>query len=247
MKRLFSAVARKQAREQQKLLEGWEKTNPPRALLEYAAQDNLEKIDALLAAGVDPNAEVQIDITVDTIMETPLSAAASAGKLRAAQRLIAAGARVDKPVDDNYTPLMKAAVEGWPLMVEYLASQGADIHVREDIFGHTPLHKAARLGRAVAVETLLALGADRLRQDHAGRIAEDTICQQYGGSAADKDELGRAIRKAFDDDTARKAEAAARIEAAHAARAREMAEAAELQRDMQVRSVATIRPRGPKP
>lgn len=247
MKRLYAAVARKKTQQQQEQLRGWEKTDPARALLEYAALGNLEKIDALLAAGVDPNAEVQIDITVDTIMETPLCAAAGAGKLRAVQRLLAAGALVDKPADDNYTPLMKATVSGWPLVVEFLAGAGADLQVREDIFGHTPLHKASRLGRAVTAERLLALGADRAARDNAARRAEEMICEQYGGSAAEKEEMRSAIQKAFDDDSARKAAAERAVQTAAQNRARDLAQAAELQRDMAVPRAPDVRRRGAKP
>lgn len=243
MKRLFKALSRKDRHAQAALLAEWEDNDPPRALLEYAALGNVKKLDDLLAKGIDPNAEVMVDVTVDTVMETPLCAAASAGKLESVKRLLAAGAQVDKPAEDNYTPLMCAAVEGRAAVAEYLIAQGADIHVRENIFGHTPLHKAARLGRPVTVERLLAAGASREQGDFLGHIAENTICQQCGGNEEKKEELRRAIQAAFDADT----HARDSVAADAARHAQDMARAAELQRDMPLPPAPVFRKRGPQP
>lgn len=243
MKRLFKALSRKDRRNQSALLAGWETTDPARALLEYAALGWVKKVDALLAAGVDPNAEVMVDVTVDTVMETPLCAAASAGNVDAVKRLIAGGALVDKPSEDNYTPLISAAVGGWPLVLECLIQNGADIHARENIFGHTALHKAARLARRDAVETLLAAGASREQGDFLGHVAENTICQQYGGNEEEKQTLRTAIQAVFDANTAAK-----NAVVAEAARhAQDMAQAAELQRDMPLPPAPVFRKRGPQP
>lgn len=246
MRRFFKAALRRD-KKAAAMRAGWEKTDPPRALLEYAAAGDLGKVEELLAAGVDPNAGVMMDLTVETVMETPLCAAASGGHVAVARALVAAGAQIDKTSDDGFTPLLNAATNGWPLMAQYLLEQGADIDAREDIFNHTPLHKAARLGRAVTVETLIAAGADQSLCDSSGKTAEEMICDQYGGSAKEKAELTAAIQKAFASDRAMRAARLAEKEAAEKAYARELAQAGELQRDLPLKSAPQIRARGRKP
>jgi len=246
MRRFFKAALRRDKKAAAMRAE-WEKIDPPRALVEYAAAGDLGKVEELLAAGVDPNAEVMMDLTVETVMETPLCAAASRGHVAVAQRLIAAGAQVDKPSEDGFTPLLDAATNGWPLMVQYLHAQGANINARENIFNHTPLHKAARLGRAVTVETLIALGADQSLRDSSGKTAEETICDQSGLATAEKAELAAAIQKAFADDRAARAARIAEKEAAEKAYAQELAQAGELQRDLPLGRGPKIHRRSRKP
>ncbi|MFN7113986.1 MAG: ankyrin repeat domain-containing protein [Alphaproteobacteria bacterium] len=246
MKRFFKAALRRD-KDAAQVRAAWEKTNPPRALLEYASCGDLAKVDALLAAGVDPNAEVMMDITIDTVMETPLCAAASAGHVDIARQLVAAGALVDKPSDDGFTPMLNAATNGWPEMVKYLHEAGANLNAREDIFSHTPLHKAARLARTETVKTLMALGADQTLRDRGGKIAEDTICDQCGSGAAEKAEIKAVIQKIFADDRAAQAAAEKSARDAAAAYARALDQAAELQRDLPLAQPAQVRPRRRKP
>lgn len=242
LKRLFKAAARHDPKIVQQRI-AWETTDPPRALLEYAAAGDLGKVQSLLKAGVDPNAEVMVDVTVDTVMDTPLLAAAGGGHIAVADALLQAGAQIDKRDDDDYTPLIRAAVEGWPRMVAFLHSKGAQIDARENIFDHTSLQKAARLGRAVTVETLIGLGADQSLRDRSGKTAEEMICDQYGGSVDEKQELSTAIQKSFDQDRARKREAAAAAEQY----ASDLANAAVLQNDLTLqRTPQDIRRRSPK-
>lgn len=246
MKRFFKAALR---RDKNAALQraAWEKTDPPRALVEYAACGDLAKVDELLLAGVDPNAEVMIDITVDTVMETPLCAAASAGHVAIAHRLIAAGARVDKAADDDFTPLLNAATSGWPEMVTCLHAAGADLNAREDIFSHTPLHKAARLGRSEAVAALIAAGADQTLRDRSGKTAEETICDQSGERDDRKARLTAQIKDIFVQDRARRAAAEKAQRDAADDYARAMAQSAELQADLPVAQPPKIRTRGRKP
>ncbi|MDP2205325.1 MAG: ankyrin repeat domain-containing protein [Alphaproteobacteria bacterium] len=246
MKRFFKAALRRDKKAAQ-MRAAWEKTNPPRALVEYSAAGDLAKVDALLVAGVDPNAEVMIDITVDTVMETPLCAAASAGHVDIARRLIAAGAQVDKPSDDGFTPLLNAATNGWPDMVKCLHEAGANLNAREDIFNHTPLHKATRLARMETVKTLMALGADQTLRDAEGKTAEETICDQCGKGAPEKAEIKIEIQKIFADDRAARAAAEKTHQDAAAAYVRALDQAGELQRDLPLVRPAQVRPRRRKP
>ena len=229
----------------------WETSDPPRALLEYAAAGDLGKVQALLQAGVDPNAEVMVDVSVDTVMDTPLLAAAGAGHVAVADALIAAGALVDKRDDDDYTPLIRAAADGKPGMIVFLHGKGADIDARENIFSHTALHKATRLARPETAETLIALGADQTLCDSSGRTAEQTICDQFGGNVDDKKALTDTIQRVFDADHARKAAIEAERTAAAEKYAHEIATAAVLQNDLTLRAAPQdIRrrpPKGPQP
>jgi hypothetical protein len=246
MKRFFKAALRRD-KDAAQMRAAWEKTDPPRALVEYIAAGDLAKVEALLAAGVDPNAEVMMDITVDTVMETPLCAAALAGHVDIARRLVAAGAQVDKPADDAFTPMLNAATSGWPLMVHYLHTAGANLNAREDIFNHTPLHKAARLGRTETVAMLLALGADQTLRDSSGKTAVETICDQCGKAPADKAVIKAAIQQVFADDNAARAAAEKTARDQAAAYARALDEAGALQRDLLLTRPAQVRPRGRKP
>lgn len=247
MRRVFNALQRKEARDKARLA-GWEKTDPPRALVEYARCGDAEKVSSLLAKGVDPDAEVMIDITVDTVMETPLCAAASAGSISAARLLLDAGAQIDKRDDDGYTPLLRAAVEGAAEMVSFLLEKGADINARENIFDHTPLHKAARLGRKAASAALIAAGADQSLRDSSGKTAEETICDQCGYRPDDKARLRAEIKDIFAQDRARRAAAEKARQDAAAARALAISRAGTLQRDMPLpQTPKNIRKRGKNP
>lgn len=246
MKRLFNAAARRDPGIVQKRIE-WETSDPPRALLEYAAAGDLGKVQCLLAAGVDPNAEVMVDMSVDTVMDTPLLAAAGGGHVAVAAALLQAGAQVDKHDDDDYTPLIRAAVENKPEMLVFLHTQGAQINARENIFGHTALQKAARLGRSDAVKVLVGLGADQSLQDSSGKTAEQMICDQYGGNAQQKKDLSASIQKIFEEDRTRKHAQEAARRAAAEKYARDLANAAVLEKDLTVpRSPQDIRRRAPK-
>lgn len=243
MKRLFTAATRRDPEKVKQCLD-WETSDPARALLEYAAIGDLEKVRDLLRAGVDPNAEVMVDVSVDLVKDTPLLAAAGGGHVNVAGALIAGGALVDKRDDDDYTPLIRAAADGWPRMVEFLHGQGADINARENIFNHTALHKATRLGNVRTAEALIALGADQTLCDSSVKTAEQTICDQYGGVGEEKETRTAEIQQAFDNDRAQKT-------AVEAARVQAIANAAILQNDLTISAPPQIihrrAPKGPRP
>lgn len=97
-------------------------------------------VDALLKAGADPN---QHDEAIG-VLEGPLSAAAFRGDLELAERLIAAGARVNGQ-GRGEPPLMAAASAANRPMAELLIARGADPFFRsERPPGRGPLDSAER-------------------------------------------------------------------------------------------------------
>ena len=78
-------------------------------------------VDALLAAGADPNVR-------DALGRTPLHRFATAGKSKwnAIRVLLKAGARVNQPADDGRTPLHAAAALKHEDSVVFLLEHGAD-------------------------------------------------------------------------------------------------------------------------
>ena len=101
--------------------------------------------------------------------ETALMMAALKGQLSWAQRLVAAGAAINR---DGWTPLHYAASGGGFEVVRWLLEQGAQIDAPSPNRS-TALMMAARYGASESVELLLARGADtRLRNDR-GLTAAD--------------------------------------------------------------------------
>ena len=76
-----------------------------------------------------------------------------------AERLLAAGARIDARDDYGMTPLNRAARSGNFAVVEVLVGHEADVIIK-DSSGFTPLHSAAERGHQAVVELLLARRAN---------------------------------------------------------------------------------------
>jgi ankyrin repeat protein len=92
-------------------------------LVRAAAQGNLERVNLLLQDNLNVN--LRIDET------TALCIAASDGHHEMVQRLIEAGADVDKRSSEGYfNPLLSAAYAGHLEVVRVLLEAGADVHVR---------------------------------------------------------------------------------------------------------------------
>ncbi|HET8695884.1 MAG TPA: ankyrin repeat domain-containing protein, partial [Gammaproteobacteria bacterium] len=142
------------------------------ALSEAAITGNAPIIAALLSAGADPNA-------ANGEGETPLMEVARAGRVDAAKLLLDAGADVNaKELWGGQSPLMWAAAQSQPAMIELLLAHGAEADARGVVRnwerkvikeprpkdmnqgGFTPLLYAAREGCLECAKKLVAGGAD---------------------------------------------------------------------------------------
>lgn len=219
-----------------------EQTDPARALVRYAELGDLAGVTRLLARGLDPNEVVTTDITIETVEDTALYAAAGAGHIKIAEALIAAGADVNQKINDHDTPLLHAAMNGWPNMVTLLLEHKADINHAESYSHYTALHWASRLGRAVTVERLLQAGADETITCNAGQTARDMICAQIGMGKQEYQELYDVVEGAF-----LKAAAARQHAVEKAAREKEktaeaIAQAPVLQKQLAIKKPLRLKP-----
>lgn len=240
----FNAKARKDAAKN--ALEQLEQTDPQRAFVRYAQLGDAAGLRRLLqSAEVEVNAAILVNAGVETVEDTALHAAAGAGHLHIAQILIAAGAEVNVEVNDQETPLIQAAMNGWPLMVGMLLQHKADIDHAESYDGHTALHWAARLGRAVTVETLLAAGANENLKNKRGETAREMICAQIGMGKSEYQELYDTVEGAFLKAAAQRARAQEKIRAEARKMARALADAPVLQKEIAVCKPLRLKPRRP--
>jgi hypothetical protein len=115
-------------------------------------QEDLTRVENMLKAGIDPNAQTSTG-------NRPLLIAAKKKNPRPLEILIAHGAQVDAPDRNGLTPLMAAASMGLAPNIRALISAGAKVNIRDEK-GSTALIWAAISGHPQAVEILLAHGAD---------------------------------------------------------------------------------------
>ena len=119
------------------------------------SNDNPAVVQALIAAGADPNAR-------DMYKNTPLHDAAEDNENPAVlQALLAAGADLEARDENQNTPLHWAAWNNEnPAVVQALIAAGADPNARNK-YKSTPLHDAAEDNENPAVvQALIAAGAD---------------------------------------------------------------------------------------
>lgn len=135
-------------------LSGCQSKSPDEQLILAARANDVAEVKQLLAAGADANA----DQVPRYQGRPPLFHAATFGYLEVAQALIDEGARVDYADPSGLTPLMVAALNGPPAMVELLLSKGAPVDVSAG--GATPLTEATRKGDPLVLRALLEAGAD---------------------------------------------------------------------------------------
>jgi ankyrin repeat protein len=128
--------------------------SPDEALILAVRGNDVAKVEALLAEGADPNA----DKVPRYEGRPPLFHAATFGYVDVARALIDKGAKVDYADPSGLTPLMVAALNGPPSMVELLLSTGASVDVSAG--GATPLTEAVRKGDPVVLRLLLEAGAE---------------------------------------------------------------------------------------
>jgi len=135
-------------------------------LLGAASEADLELVQSLLEAGVNPNA-------ADDEGWTALMWAAQLNETAIGSSLIEAGAKLDS-VEQSYeeTALTIALYNESLEMVALLLEEGSNPNL-QDSTGWTPLMTAARNGDMEAAELLLKAGADPLKVDETGYTAED--------------------------------------------------------------------------
>jgi ankyrin repeat protein len=141
------------------------------ALRNAARNGQLERVKQLLAAGADVNAADWVQMSMQQLGETPLIAAADAGRSGVVQLLLEAGASIDLADYSGSTPLHSAARGGHLQVVQLLLDSGANVNgaplidgiTRPNLEGHTPvlgpLCAAAACGHREVVQLLLAAGA----------------------------------------------------------------------------------------
>lgn len=113
---------------------------------------NAAIVDALLAAGADPNLALPGG-------ETPLMTAARTGKLAAVQALLTRGADVNSKLPGGQTALMWSAAEGHTAVVDALLAAKANVQASVDT-GLNALLFAVRAGHLDTVRALLKSGMD---------------------------------------------------------------------------------------
>lgn len=120
------------------------------ALIAAIAQNHLEVVKILLAAGAEVNPKVWYDTP-------PLQVAAHQGNPEIVRALIAAGADLHRGFD--FFPLDEAASRGHIEVIKVLIAAGADVN-QADEDGGTALMTAAYCGYLEVVKLLVAAGAD---------------------------------------------------------------------------------------
>ncbi len=150
----------------------WAATSGNPEILMAAAEGNLTKVKAILAANPD-----QISAS-DKDGWTALHYAANAGQSPMVEFLLSKGADVNskthekqslfKPErESGWTVLHMAANVGNDKLVKLLLAKGADVNARTSN-SHTPLHMACIDGHKTTIELLLAGGADVKIMDSKG-------------------------------------------------------------------------------
>lgn len=131
----------------------------PRAQLHAAlAAGDSRRVDALLAAGVSPNAVLPPENAALGIPgDTALATAVRNGQAGLLERLLRAGADVNARTLRGSTALHLAA--GDAACAAVLLRAGADVQAR-DASGRTPLHRAVRAGRLDVARLFLEAGVD---------------------------------------------------------------------------------------
>lgn len=96
-----------------------------------------------------------------------LYSAAARGDIETVRKLLAPGANVNEPGEENATALHAAAYGGHVDVLNLLLSAGAEVNAA-DAAGFTPLHAAAREGKLLAARILVEHGANIGALDESG-------------------------------------------------------------------------------
>lgn len=146
-------------------------------LLCYAKDQNVEEVERLLIAGVDPNYTLTAQIGGKSAT-TALFVACVQGNEKIVSLLLEHKADVDKPFEEQ-TPLQAASKQGHDQCLSLLLQYGADCD-REFLDGKTSLIAASQLNYARCVALLLQGGADCEKVDEGGYTALMTASQCSG-------------------------------------------------------------------
>ncbi len=125
-------------------------------LMQAVRRGNADEVQALLAAGANPNIP-------EWHNNTPLMHACQHGYTDIVRMLLAAGADVNARDDEGWTALMGVCVSRnnpTTEIAEMLLAAGADITPADTRYGHTALVYAAKSSKAEHVALLLKSGAD---------------------------------------------------------------------------------------
>jgi uncharacterized protein len=122
-------------------------------------------VQQLIDIKVNVDATDGLDMMTQTGKCTALKYAVQNNHLMIVKKLLIAGASVDTPDFEGWTPLMTAAVEGFVEIVKILLKYGANPDIKQksndsSFNGETALIKAARNGHEEIVEILLEAGAN---------------------------------------------------------------------------------------
>ena len=158
---------------------------PEISIHEAAETENIEAVQAHLAAGTDINAK-------DGGF-TPLHLAI--GNKEIVQLLITKGADVNARSVVGWTPLQYATGDNKKDVVELLIAEGADVNAKGGIGGGTSLYLAAMSGHKELVELLIAADADvNVRESQLGMtpldMADDKgtaeLLRKHGGKTGEE-------------------------------------------------------------
>jgi uncharacterized protein len=132
---------------------------PP--LVQAAAADDLQKVEALLRAGENTS-------TANALGITPIYVAAEHGNAAILRRLLDAGASLSTTDSSGDTLLMAAVRSGQTDAVRLLLDRGAAVNTGEPQYGHTALMWAVRRNNPAMMKLLLAKGASIDARTRAG-------------------------------------------------------------------------------
>lgn len=128
---------------------------------------DLRRVDALLTAGINPNALLSPEYAALGIPgDAPLATAIRNGQARLLERLLRAGADLNARTLRGTTALHLAA--GDAACTAVLLRAGADVQAR-DALGRTPLHRAVQKGQLDVARLLLKAGVDPNASDCDGQ------------------------------------------------------------------------------
>jgi ankyrin repeat protein len=100
------------------------------------------------------------EILKTVYMVTPLTSAASQGRLNIFKTLFSDNAHLNSQNTQGHTPLLWAIKNNQEVIVEWLIKKGADCNLVSDSDADTPLLNAVRVGNPAIVELLLQAAAD---------------------------------------------------------------------------------------